>query len=123
MAASSVDFAAMAMVVEIFRANAVLGTAIGAVCGAMTSFLLGRAWVFRRADMAPAGQLARYAVVAFASLGLNVLGEYLFVVRAGAGYLQARVVVAVLVANLWNYPLHKYFVFWGPPRAALTTRR
>lgn len=121
--ASSVDFTAMVMVVQIFRASPVAGTAVGALCGALTSFLLGRAWVFRHSDMAPTGQAFRYAMVACASLGLNVLGEYLFVVRAGLGYLGARVMAAVLVSNLWNYPLHKHFVFGSPPRAALSPRR
>ena len=121
MIASTVDFATMIMAVEVFRAHAVAGTAVGALCGALTSFLLGRTWVFRRSDMAPTGQLLRYAMVASASLGLNVLGEYLLVVRAGVGYVPARVVVAVLVSNLWNYPLHKYFVFGT--RASLPSRR
>jgi hypothetical protein len=51
-------------------------------------------------------------MVAGASLGLNDLGEFLLV-RAGLGYVVARVVVAVTVSNLWNYPLHKFFVFRG----------
>jgi putative flippase GtrA len=113
MIASSVDFATMITIVEMFRVHAVTGTALGALCGALTSFVLGRTWVFHRSDTGPAGQLVRYALVSAASLGLNVLGEYLLVVHAGVGYVRARLVVAVLVSNLWNYPLHKHFVFGG----------
>jgi putative flippase GtrA len=123
MIASTVDFTTMIVTVEILRAHAVVSTAIGALCGALTSFFLGRTWVFHRSDVAPAGQLLRYAMVAAASLGLNVLGEYLLVVRAGVGYVRARVVVAVLVSNLWNYPLHRYFVFGTRPRVPLPTER
>jgi putative flippase GtrA len=116
MLASSIDFAAMVCVVEIFRSTAVVGTGVGAIGGAFASFLLGRTWVFRRADAEPAGQLLRYVLVASASLGLNALGEHVLVNWAGVGYVRARVGVAVLVSNLWNYPLHKHFVFGRRPR-------
>jgi putative flippase GtrA len=108
--ATSVDFVVMVASVEILGLDPVVGTAAGALCGALTSFLLGRNWVFHRADSRAAGQVLRYAMVAGASLALNALGEYLLV-RAGLGYVRARVIVAVVVSNLWNYPMHKFFVF------------
>ncbi len=114
--ATSVDFVVMVASVEILGLGPVVGTAAGALCGALTSFLLGRNWVFHRADSRAAGQVFRYAMVAGASLALNALGEYLLV-RAGLGYVRARVIVAVVVSNLWNYPMHKYFVFGTASRA------
>jgi putative flippase GtrA len=112
MMATAVDFVIMIGCVEVLHCSPVEGTTAGALCGAVTSFSLGRHWVFHRADGKAAGQLFRYAMVAGASLGLNDLGEFLLV-RAGLGYVVARVVVAVTVSNLWNYPLHKFFVFRG----------
>jgi len=112
MMATAVDFVIMIGCVELFHFSPVEATTVGALCGAFTSFSLGRHWVFHRADGKAAGQLFRYAMVAGASLGLNDLGEFLLV-RAGLGYVVARVIVAVAVSNLWNYPLHKFFVFRG----------
>ena len=113
MIATGVDFVVMIGCVELLHVSPVTGTAAGALCGAIASFFLGRHWVFHRADSGAAGQLFRYALIAGASLGLNATGEYLLVVRAGLGYVLARLIVAVTVSNLWNYPLHKFFVFGG----------
>ena len=55
--------------------------------------------------------MLRYAMVSGASLALNSHGEYVLAVRLGVAYLPARVIVATAVGNLWNYPLHKFFVF------------
>lgn len=110
MMATSVDFVVMIGCVELLHFSPVEGTTVGALCGAFTSFSLGRHWVFHRADGGTAGQLFRYAMVAGPSLGLNDLGEYLLV-RAGLGYVVARLIIAVTVSNLWNYPMHKFFVF------------
>jgi len=115
---SCVDFSVMIACVELLGLHPVDGTVAGAFCGALTSFLLGRTWVFHRTDSPATAQIARYGAVAAASLGLNALGEYLLVEQAGLGYVLSRVLVAVTVSNLWNYPLHKYFVFGKrrPPR-------
>ena len=111
MVATGVDFAVMIGCVELLSLSPVVGTVAGALCGAVTSFFLGRHWVFHRANSGAAGQLLRYAMVAGTSLGLNAMGEYLLVFRAGLGYVLARTIVAVTVSNLWNYPMHKFFVF------------
>lgn len=109
--ATGIDFGVMITFVELLRAGPVLATIAGALCGALSNFFLGRHWIFQRADARPTGQLFRYGAVATISLGLNALGEHLMVVRAGLGYLLARVIVAVLVSNLWNYPMQKFWVF------------
>jgi putative flippase GtrA len=108
--ATCVDFAVMIALVEILDVGPVAATATGALAGALTSFLLGRSWVFRAEASASTGQAIRYALVAMASLALNSGGEHVLV-QAGLGYVKARVIVAVAVSNLWNYPLHKFFVF------------
>ena len=118
LAATAVDFGIMIGSVEMLHLGPVVSTAAGALCGAITNFLLGRSWIFRRTDAAARGQAIRYALVSGASLGLNALGEYYLVVRLGVAYVLARVIVATAVGNLWNYPLHKFFVFGKRPGGA-----
>jgi putative flippase GtrA len=121
LAATAVDFGIMIGSVELLHLGPVVSTVAGALCGAMTNFLLGRGWIFHRTDAAAWGQAIRYAMVSGASLGLNALGEYALAVRLGVAYLPARVIVATVVGNLWNYPLHKFFVF-APSRRELPHR-
>ena len=111
LAATAVDFLVMIACVQFGRVNPVAGTVAGATAGAVTNFLLGRHWTYRRGDEAVAGQAARYALVSGASLGLNALGEHLLANVLGIQYILARVLTAFAVSNLWNYPLQKLFVF------------
>jgi putative flippase GtrA len=106
-----VDFGAMIACVEWFGVPVVAGTAMGATLGAATNFTLGRAWVFRRCLGHPAGQAVRYAVVSAASAGWNSLGVHLGHDLAHIQYIVARIVAAVAVGLLWNFPMHSGFVF------------
>jgi CDP-diacylglycerol--glycerol-3-phosphate 3-phosphatidyltransferase len=110
-AATALDFGTMAALVELGHVDPVRATLIGASCGAISNFLLGRRWVFRASDTAAIPQAARYALVAAASAALNTLGEHLVHDGVGVQYLLARVLVAVSVGALWNFPLHRWFVF------------
>src|ERR1700722_1196213 len=69
--ATALDFATMIVLVERFGVSPMAGTAVGASIGAVTSFLLGRVWIFRRHAGHWAFQAARYAMVSAASAALN----------------------------------------------------
>lgn len=115
--ATFVDFSTMIAWVELAGVSPHVATGLGASAGAVTNFSVNRAWTFLghgARDSAPAGQMIRYALVSGASLLLNSAGEWLLV-RAGAPYVLARVVVAIFVSVFWNYPLHKRFVFASRP--------
>lgn len=115
LAAAVVDVGALVAVVEWRHGGPVLGTVVGASLGAATNFALSRRWVFPDHGGTAPGQAARYALVSGASLGLNALGEYALAVLAGLPYLPARLAVAAAVSLLWNFPMHRWFVF---PRRA-----
>jgi putative flippase GtrA len=115
-AATAVDFATMILAVERLGLTPVVATAIGASVGAVTNFLLARAWIFRRRSGHWAAQGVRYAIVSGASAGLNALGEHLLHDVARVDYVGARVVVSVAVSLLWNFPMQRHFVF-GEGRA------
>jgi len=109
--ATGVDFAAMIALVERAGLSPVAGTVVGACLGAITNFVLGRVWVFRRHSGHWAAQASRYAVVAGASAGWNALGEHVAHDVAGVQYVLARVLVAIVVSLLWNFPMQRRFVF------------
>ena len=112
-----VDFGSMIAVVELLHLGAVVGTCIGATCGAVTNFTLGRYFTFVARSEHAAPQAARYAVVSAASMGWNALGEYVLHDRLGVQYMVARAIVAVAVSVFWNFPLQRWFVFADHRRA------
>jgi putative flippase GtrA len=101
----------MIVLVERVGVSAVTGTVVGASLGAVTNFLLGRGWIFRRHTGRWSGQAVRYALVSAASAGLNAIGEHLGHDVAGLQYVVARVLVSVAVGLLWNFPMQRWFVF------------
>ena len=112
--ATAVDYLVMISFVEVLRVSPVAATAVGALCGAVTNFTLGRRFTYKKTDVPVEGQAWRYALVSGASLGLNTAGEYLFHHVFAIEYLLARVITSVIVSNAWNYPMQRYFVFSTP---------
>jgi putative flippase GtrA len=113
--ATVVDFSTMIALVEGLGASPVVATAIGAACGAVTNFTLGRRWIFTDHDRAAGPQALRYASVSAGSLALNTAGEGLVHGVLGVRYVLARVLVAIAVSVAYNYPLHRMFVFRRRP--------
>ena len=80
--------------------------------GAVTNFVLGRVWIFRRHSGHWAAQAVRYALVSAASAGLeHARGtpgarHRRRAVRAARAYC-----VSIGVSLLWNFPMQRRFVF------------
>ena len=79
--------------------------------GALINFILGRHWSFVANDEAVRGQAIRYAAVSAVSLLLNSLGVYLLTDYLKIHYVISKVIIAFLVGILFNFPLHRSFVF------------
>jgi len=109
--ATGVDFAAMIFSVEALGVTPVVGTGAGAALGAVTSFALSRACVFRAHSGHWAVQASRYALVSVVSAGLNMLGEHLVHDSARMQYVLARVLVSIVISVAWNFPMQRRFVF------------
>ncbi len=109
--ATLVDFSTMVSLTEVAGVWYVAATATGAFIGAVVNFLLGRHWTFTADHEAIHGQVARYAVVSAVSLGLNTAGVYLLTDYAHLDYALFRLIVAMSVGLLFNFPLHRHFVF------------
>ena len=113
--ATVVDYSVMVGAVELAHIGPVAAVPIAASAGAITSFTLNRHFTYRAAVASSLrGQIWRYALVSGCSLGLNTLGEYLFL-KAHLHYFLARVVTSTIVSNVWNYPLMRFFVFTERP--------
>ena len=108
--ATGVDYCIMIACVSLFGLSPVVGTVIGALGGAVTSFTLGRRWVFDARRGALGGQALRYAMVSAVSLCCNAGGEWLML-RLGLHYIVARLVTSTVVGVGWNFPMHRHFVF------------
>jgi putative flippase GtrA len=110
-AATAVDFAVMIVCKSGLGLTPFKATAIGSLFGAFISFTLGRRWVFQSVAGDIRGQALRYAFVSTLSLIFNAVGEKLIVQVLGMNYIFARVVLSVVVGMIWNFPMHRYFVF------------
>lgn len=109
--ATVADFGTMSALVQLLRVHPVAATGVGAAVGGVTNFLLGRHWVFGAASHDARVQALKYALVSAGSLGANMLGEHALHDLLGLHYVLARVITALSVAVLWNYPLQRSFVF------------
>lgn len=114
--ATAIDFSVMVAAVSLLHLSPVTGTMIGATCGAITSFSLGRQWAFAAHHGHPGRQALRYALVSVGSLGWNTLGEWLLAIVAGLHFVLARAIVSLVIGWVWNFPMHRHFVF---PRAQI----
>jgi putative flippase GtrA len=109
--ATLADFALLFGLVEIFHVWYVLATAIGALAGAITNFLMNRHWSFEATHGHPGHQLFRYSVVSVGSLILNTGGVYLATDYGGIHYAISVAVVSLVVGFAFNFPLHRHYVF------------
>ena len=109
--ATAVDFIVLFFLVEFFQVWYVSSAAIAAFCGALTGFLFGRHWAFIAKEDKWHHQASRYVIVAAGSMGLNTLGIYLITEGLSIHYMTSKVIISIIVAVGFNYPLHKYFVF------------
>jgi putative flippase GtrA len=108
---TAVDFSITVMAVEIFHVDYVRATIIGACCGALTNFILGRNWVFQAQSGKPKSQFLLYLLVWAGSLGLNTLGMYILTDLIGAQYIASKLITAILVGVFYNYTFQKRVVF------------
>jgi putative flippase GtrA len=109
--ATAVDFGSLIFLVEICHVWYVAATATGAFLGATVNFILGRHWTFRAHHESARGQVLRYAAVAAVSLILNSMGVYLLTEFLAIHYAISKIIIAFLVGLLFNFPLHRRFVF------------
>lgn len=100
----------------LFRIHYLTAAAVGAASGAFTDFSLKRHWAFdrlRKGGLHHEG--IRYLLVSSGSLLLNLLVAYLLVEYLGSPKVPGVIGASLVVGFLWNYPLHRNFVFRAAP--------
>jgi 2-hydroxy-3-keto-5-methylthiopentenyl-1-phosphate phosphatase len=118
-AATALDWALVAALVGA-GAHYLLAAAAGAVAGAVTDFSLKRHWAFDRAAKGTLGaEGLRYLLVSGSSLGANLLCSWGLVDGLGMPPVPGVIGASIVVGLLWNYPLHRWFVFRGSRRLAV----
>jgi putative flippase GtrA len=109
--ASLGDYCITAAAVVVFKIPVMTASVAGTTGGAVLHFLMGRYWVFAPRQESSYGQALRYLQVWGGNLLLNTAGVYVLTQLAGVYYLVAKIMVSVLVAVCYNYPLQKKYVF------------
>lgn len=107
--ATAADFVVVVLLVQSAGMAPWSATAVGCVVGAAASFTIGRRWAFAN-DGAAGPQMWRYALVSVTSMGLNAGGVAVLLVLP-INYTIAWVAVRGAVFLLWNFPLHRDYVF------------
>jgi putative flippase GtrA len=86
----------------------------GAIAGAATDFAVKKWWVFGTELRHSSHEAIRYAIVAVSSAFLNGALVYWLVDSLGFAKAPSVVLASILIGVLWNYPLHRLFVFGHP---------
>lgn len=115
--ATFVDWSLLTALVAL-RVHYLAAACMGALAGAVTDFSVKKWWVFDAQHGLLRAQALRYAAVSLASAGWNVLLAWAIVDLGGFRPLGSPVPGVILaslaVGFVWNYPLHRNFVFSRP---------
>lgn len=116
--ATCVDLLVTALLFRLAGFSPFWSTLLGAVCGGIVNCITNYRWTFRGTDRSRRGVAIRYLVVWGGSILLNAWG-----VKAAVAILPShpavtltqlmviRIIIAVLVAILWNFNLQKRWVY------------
>jgi putative flippase GtrA len=110
LAATAVDYGSLLLSVEVLHIHYSIGVALGAFLGAITNFSLNRKWTFKSSERINQ-QILKYALVSAGSLILNTGLVVLTTESLHLQYFLSKIIVSLVVAWGWNYPLQKNFVF------------
>jgi putative flippase GtrA len=109
--ASITDYWCTVMGVEILGIFYVWASALGTFIGGITNFSLGRRWVFRGHEKARQVQMFRYLLVWTGYLILTTFGVFVLTHFTQLNYIYSKLLVSLVMAVSYNYPLQKKFVF------------
>jgi len=122
---SITDFLITIILVNLFQVFYVYATFIGSVCGGATNCVVNYRWTFKSMDVKKRYVALRYLVVWGGSIFFNTSGVFLmtemirkirWVVEFSNLFFEnifilPKIVVSLFIGFVWNYNMHRYFVF------------
>jgi len=109
--ATTVDFIISIILHHLLGVYYVTATSIGAFCGSVTSFSLGRNWVFLNRRGRLSIQFLRFVIINGFSIFGNTTGVFFFKENFDISFIASRVIVAILIGIFFNFFMNRYFVF------------
>ncbi|MBK9255940.1 MAG: GtrA family protein [Saprospiraceae bacterium] len=109
--ATTVDFLISILLHHLLGMYYVTATTIGAFCGSITSFSLGRNWVFLNRRGRLSIQFLRFVIINGFSIFGNTTGVFFFKENFDISFIASRVIVAILIGIFFNFFMNRYFVF------------
>lgn len=109
--ASVVDYLITILCVEVLGMFYFFGSATGTIAGGAVNFSLARRWVFRSTGEDRRLQILYFVIVWLGYLFLITNGVYLLTHFLEWNYLVSKVIVSLVLAFCYNYPIQKSFVF------------
>ncbi len=119
--ATAGDFGAVLALVEVVGLHPAVATLVGCALGGAINFSVNRCWTFQLRGPA-LGTALRYGLVWATSAGLNS-GLVFALILPALPYAAVWWPVRALVYLLWNFPLHRDYVFVGSAGAEETAPR
>jgi putative flippase GtrA len=118
LSATGVDYAVTAILFQFCSVGYVWSALLGAMCGGLFNGIVNYEWTFRGTDRSRRGVALRYIVVWGGSILLNAWGVKLAVALLSDNasvslplFMTLRIIIAILVAVLWNFNLQKHWVY------------
>lgn len=110
-AATSVDYVLLIVLTEAAGLHYVLSAGIAYAAATLVRYLLSIKWVFarRRIENRPM-EIAVFAAIGIAGLGLNVVLVWLFTDGAGLHYVASKAITMVMLF-FWNFFVRKLILF------------
>lgn len=88
-----------------------IAVAAGHVAGALTDFSVKKYWAFAAHGGPMERQAGRYLVAWVGSLAINEVLAWLAIDHLSLPARASVIVISAVVGFVWNYPMHRYFVF------------
>jgi len=109
--ASGIEYVLVTALV-LLRVHYLYAATAGAVTGAVIDFSLKRHWAFDRSEKgAVHHEGLRYLAVSGTSLAFNLAASYALVDGLRLPAVPGVIAASLVVGFVWNYPLHRYYVF------------
>lgn len=108
--ATFLDWAVLSSLI-LFGVHYIPAICAGALVGAVTDFALKRAWALGKSGRGLKQEAGRYAAVSATSAGLNCALAFLLIEKLAAPKVRGALAASVVVGFLWNYPMHRLYVF------------